>query len=62
MRVIDLMKKNQQILDENSEFKSNYDILCENVNQIMECISDKQRDEILEIHRLQLLKIAKKTR
>jgi len=60
MRVIDLMKKNQKVLNENEELKKGYDNLCLNVNQIMETISDEQRDEVLELHKIQLQEIAKK--
>jgi len=60
MRVIDFMGKNQKILSENEEMKMNYDKLCLTVNEIMENISDEQRDEVLEVHKIQLEEIAKK--
>ncbi|HEY5591567.1 MAG TPA: hypothetical protein VIK55_11180 [Paludibacter sp.] len=59
MRVIDLMGKNQNILNENVEMKKQYDKLCLTVNEIMENISDEQRDEVLEVHKIQLEEIAK---
>jgi len=60
MRVIDLMRKNQKILSENEEIKKNYDKLCLLVSQLMENISEEQRDEVLEVHKIQLEEIAKK--
>ena len=59
MRVIDLMKKNQKLLNENAEMKKEYDNLCLTVNQLIENISEEQRDEVLEVHKIQLEKIAK---
>ena len=62
MRVIDLMKRNPQILTENDEMKQKFDMLCQNVNLVMERLTDKQRDQVLEIHKLQLEEIAKEKR
>lgn len=59
MRVIDLMRKNQKILDENEEIKVQYEKLCLLVNQLMENFTDEQRDEILEEHKRQLEELAK---
>jgi len=59
MRVIDLMRKNQKILDENEEIKKQYEKLCLLVNQLMENFTDEQRDEVLEEHKIQLEEIAK---
>ncbi len=59
MRVIDFMRKNQKVLDENAEMKKNYDKLCLTVNELMENISEEQRDEVLEEHKIQLEEIAK---
>ena len=58
MRVIDLMGKNQNVLDENKEIKEKYDKLCLTVNQIMETISEEQQDEVLEMHKVQLQELA----
>ena len=60
MRVIDLMRKNQKILSENEEIKKQYDKICLLVSQLMENISEEQRDEVLEEHKIQLEEIAKK--
>jgi len=60
MRVIDLMRKNQKILSENEEIKKQYDKLCLLVSHLMENISEEQRDEVLEEHKIQLEEIAKK--
>jgi len=60
MRVIDFMGKNQRVLSENPEIKKNYDKLCLMVSELMENISDDQRDEVLEVHKIQLEEIAKK--
>jgi|GEM_PF-2095064 len=59
MRVIDFMGKNQEIISKNEEMKKNYDQLCLTVNEIMENISDEQRDEVLEVHKMQLEEITK---
>ncbi len=60
MRVIDLMRKNQKILDENEAIRIQYDKLCLLVNQLMENLTDEQRDEVLEEHKIQLEELAKK--
>jgi len=60
MRVIDFMGKNQKVLSENPEIKENYDKLRLMVSELMENISDDQRDEVLEVHKIQLEEIAKK--
>ena len=59
MRVIDFMRKNQNVLDQNAEMKKNYDKLCLTVNELMENISEEQRDEVLEEHKIQMEEIAK---
>ena len=61
MRVIDLMKKNQDILDEKPELQKMIDELCTSVNIIMDNLTEEQRDEVLEIHKEQLEAIAKKS-
>ena len=58
MRVIDLMKSNQNILDENIEMKQNFEQVCCQVNQIMEILTEAQRDKILDVHNTQLQMIA----
>ncbi len=60
MRVIDLMRNNQKILDENEAIRIQYDKLCLLVNQLMENLTDEQRDEVLEEHKIQLEELAKK--
>jgi len=59
MRVVEYMKKNEKILSENEEMKKNYEKLCLTVAEIMESITDEQRDEVLEVHKKQLKQIAK---
>ena len=59
MRVIDFFRKNRNVLNE--EMEQHYYILCKNVNEIMEALTDEQRDEILEIHKIQLQEIAKQS-
>ena len=59
MRVIDLMNKNITILNDNPPIKKEYDLMCKAENQIMSTLSEEERDKILEIHKLQLEKIAK---
>jgi len=60
MRVIDFMGKNQKVLNEHVEMKEQYDKLRLVVSQIMEKISEEERDELLEIHKIQLEELAKK--
>ena len=60
MRVIDFMGKNQKILDENVEMKKQYENLRLTVSQIIDNISEEERDAVLEIHKIQLEEIAKK--
>jgi len=60
MRVIDLMRKNQKILDKNEELKKQFEKLCLLVGQLMENFTDEQRDEVLEEHKIQLEELAKK--
>jgi len=62
MRVIDLMRKNLDIINKDVAMKKQYDILCKNVEKIMELLSAKQKNHILEIHRLQLIELAKRTK
>jgi hypothetical protein len=59
MRVIDFMGKNQKILDENVEMKKQYENLRLTVSQIIDNISEEERDAVLEIHKIQLEEIAK---
>jgi hypothetical protein len=59
MRVIDLLKSRPDLLDENPEMKKHLEMICSNVDKIMETISDEQRDEVLEVHKIQLEQIAK---
>ena len=54
MRVVDLFKKNPDILDSNPDIKQYFDKYCSLVDQIIECISEEQLDIVLERHRLQL--------
>ena len=58
MRVIDFMGKNQKILDENVEMKKQYENLRLTVSQIIDNISEEERDAVLEIHKIQLEEIA----
>ena len=59
MRVIDFMGKNQKILDENVEMNKQYENLRLTVSQIIDNISEEERDAVLEIHKIQLEEIAK---
>lgn len=59
MRVIDLMQKNWDILDANPELKVHYEKICKRIEGIMEKISDEEKDEILEMHKMQLDEIKK---
>ena len=60
MRVIDLMKKNQDKVDENPELKETVEKLCTNVNLIMEQLTEEQSDKVLEIHKVQSERIARR--
>jgi hypothetical protein len=54
MRVIDLMGKNEKIMDEVPEMRVQYEKLCVETKKIMDTLTDKQRDEILEMHKKQM--------
>lgn len=54
MRVIDLMKNNPEILNENSEMKLEFEKVCGLVNQMMELLTEEQRDIVLEEHKRQI--------
>lgn len=58
LRVIDLMQKNPDIVNSNAELKQEYEKVCKTTNDIMEALSDEQRDKVLETHRLQLIYLA----
>ena len=55
LRVIDLMQKNPEIVNSNAELKKEYEAVCKTTNDIMEALSDEQRDKVLETHRSQLI-------
>ncbi len=60
MRIIDLMQKNRENLTKNPKLKEEYEKLCLQVNTIMESLSDTQRDKLLDVHKTEAEKIAKK--
>lgn len=59
MRIIDLMEKNLDRIDANTELKKQYKKLCNHVDEILENISDEEKYEILEIHEFQLNELKK---
>jgi hypothetical protein len=54
MRVIDLLKSRPDILEQCPEMKTKLDQVCRAVNQIMELLTEEQRDAVLEEHQRQL--------
>lgn len=59
MRIIDLMQKHLSRLDTNLELKKQYKKLCKYVDEILETISDEEKDEIMEMHEFQLNELKK---
>jgi hypothetical protein len=55
LRVIDLMQKNPEMVNSNAELKKEYEAVCKTTNDIMEALTEEQRDKVLETHRLQLI-------
>jgi len=53
MRVIDLMKKNHIIVDSNPEMKNEIEKLNKWVKELMDKLTDEQRDMVLETHKIQ---------
>jgi hypothetical protein len=53
LRVIDLMKKNQEIVDTNPAMKNEIEAMSKLVKEIMDKLSDEQRDKVLETHKIQ---------
>ena len=53
MRIVDLFKNNPDIVEKTPGLKENFEILCTQVGEIMELLTDEQRDELLEEHKLQ---------
>lgn len=60
MRIVDLFRSNQSILDENPEIKQEFEKYCKLVSDVVDLISEEQLNIVLETHRLQLLEIESK--
>ncbi len=56
MRIIELMKRNPQVL-EKKEIKKGYDDLCKKVDVIMKLLSPEEMNIVLETHKKQLQEI-----
>lgn len=54
MRIIDLMKSNPDISEANPEMKTQLEKIYKAVDDIFEMLTDEQKDELLETHKLQL--------
>jgi hypothetical protein len=59
MRVSDLLKENQHLLEENQEIKQTFQTLQDHVKLIFDALTPEEIDEILEEHKLQLEYLAK---
>ena len=57
MRIIDLSKANEQVVDKSPAFKQDIKLLCKKVEEIMAILSEEEQDMVLEEHRLQLQQI-----
>jgi hypothetical protein len=54
MRIVDLMKNNQEIVDSHPEMADIVTQLNASVGKIMDILTDEEKDELLETHRIQL--------
>jgi hypothetical protein len=59
LRAIDFLKKNQDKFQKHPEMKKEMDKMQALVKQVMEILTDEQRDHVLEVHKLQLEAIEK---
>lgn len=53
MRVIDFLRKNQAVFETNAEMKETYELTCSTVNKLMDLLTEEQRNEVLEIYKMQ---------
>ena len=53
------MKANDHILVEHAVFKKEFEKLCKKVAEIMDVLSEEERDMVLEEHRIQLQQLEK---
>ena len=60
MRTVEFMKKNEKIWKSNPEVKKTYDDASRGLNEIMEALTEEQKNIVLEMHRKQLKNINKK--
>lgn len=60
LRVIDFLRKNQEEFEKHPEMKKQMDNMRTHVKQLMDLLSDEQRDQVLEEHKIQSEAIEKK--
>lgn len=53
MRVIDLFQKNEEEIDDNDELKETVQNLNAKVKELMDMLTDEQKDLVLEVYQLQ---------
>jgi hypothetical protein len=53
LRIIDLFNNNREKMEEIPEIKKEYERLSTTVNEIMNNLTEEQRDKVLEIHKIQ---------
>jgi hypothetical protein len=53
LRVIDFLSRNQEKIEINPEMKKQMKLFREKVKEIMDILTDEQRDKVLETHKTQ---------
>lgn len=54
MRIVDFMRNNQEMVDSNPEMVDLVAQLNTCVGRIMDILTDEEKDELLEVHRIQM--------
>lgn len=54
MLIIDCIKKHPDLYEDSEQIKNYFDDLCETIGEIMEELTEEQRDHILERHSLNI--------
>jgi hypothetical protein len=60
LRAVDFMKRHQAEINKIPELKEQNDLLSKSVKELMNKLSEEQRDKVLEIHKIQSEAIAEK--
>jgi hypothetical protein len=60
LRAVDFMKRHHKEIERIPELKEQYDLLSKSVKEIMNHLTDEQRDKVLERHKIQSDALAEK--